>query len=109
MNQRRRIFFIIFGVYHLVILIFVLFIEAQKEDLGLLYGLYSKIWVMRYGAMLGVLLFVVDFIWNWIETRDRGREKDVMRHENNTLKAKVYDLQQPAKEPVKESSAGAKS
>jgi hypothetical protein len=109
MNQRRRIFFIIFGVYHLVVMIFVLFIEAQKEDLSLLYSLYSKIWVMRYGAMLGVLLFVVDFIWNWIESRNSGREKDVMRHENNTLKAKVYDLQQPIKEPRKESSAGAKS
>lgn len=109
MNQRRRIFFIIFGIYHLVTLFFVLFIEAQKEDLSLLYGLYSKIWMMRYGAMLGVLLFAIDFIWNWIETRNSGREKDVMRLENNTLKAKVYDLQQPPAEPVKESSAGTKS
>ena len=109
MNQRRRIFFIIFGIYHLVTLFFVLFIEAQKEDLSLLYGLYSKIWMMRYGAMLGVLLFAIDFIWNWIETRNAGREKDVMRLENNTLKAKVYDLQQPPAEPVKESSAGTKS
>lgn len=108
MNKRRRIFFIIFGIYHLVTLIFVLFIEAQKEDLSLLYGLYSKIWVMRYGAMLGVLLFVTDFIWNWIETRNAGREKDVMRHENNTLKAKVYDLQQPAKDALKEPSTGSK-
>jgi len=109
MNQRRRIFFIIFGSYHLLILFFILFIEAQKEDLSLLYGLYSKLWMMRYGAMLGVLLFAVDFIWNWIETRNLGREKDVMRHENNTLKAKVYDLQQPPVEPIKESSADSKS
>jgi hypothetical protein len=106
MNQRRRIFFIIFGAYHLITLFFVLFIEAQKEDLSLLYGLYSKIWVMRYGAMFGVLLFAIDFIWNWIETRNSGREKEVMRHENNTLKAKVYDLQQPANTPVKEPGAG---
>jgi hypothetical protein len=109
MNQRRRIFFIIFGSYHLLILFFVLFIEAQKEDLSLLYGLYSKLWMMRYGAMLGVLLFVIDFIWNWIETRNGDREKDIMRHENNTLKAKVYDLQQPPVESTKESSAGSKS
>ncbi len=109
MNQRRRIFFIIFGTYHLVTLFLILFIEAQKEDLGLLYGLYSKIWMMRYGAMLGVLLFVIDFTWNWIENRNTIREKEVMRHENNTLKAKVYDLQQPAAEPIKDSSAGSPS
>jgi hypothetical protein len=108
MNQRRRIFFIIFGSYHLLTLFFIIFIEAQKEDLSLLYGLYSKIWVMRYGAMLGVLLFVTDFIWNWIENRNSGREKDVMRHENNTLKAKVYDLQQPKVESIKDSPSGAK-
>lgn len=109
MNQRRRIFFIIFGSYHLVTLFFVLFIEAQKEDLGLLYGLYSKIWMMRYGAMLGVLLVAVDITWNWIETRNAVREKDGMRLENNTLKAKVYDLQQSPQVEVKDSSAGAKS
>jgi hypothetical protein len=66
-------------------------------------------WLMRYGAMFGLLLFVIDFIWNWVENRNAGREKEVMRHENNTLKAKVYDLQQPATSPVKDSSAGAKS
>ncbi len=106
MNQRRRIFFIIFGVYHLSILISILVIE--KADLGLLLDLYGKIWVIRYGALIGVLLFVIDFIWNWIETRNSGREKEVMRHENNTLKAKVYDLQQPIKDPIKEPAAGSK-
>jgi hypothetical protein len=109
MNQRRRIFFILFGSYHLLTLIFILFIEAQKEDLSLLYGLYSKIWMMRLGAMFGLLLFVIDFIWNWIENRNAGREKEVMRHENNTLKAKVYDLQQPVPGPIKDSPTGAKS
>ncbi len=109
MNQRRRIFFVIFGSYHLVTLFLILFIEAQKEDLGLLYGLYSKIWMMRYGAILGVLLFIVDFIWNWIETRNAEREKEIIRHENNTLKARVYDLQQPPAGDVKEQSSGAKS
>jgi len=105
MNQRRRIFFIIFGSYHLLTLFFILFIEAQKEDLSLLYGLYSKIWMMRYGAMLGLALFLIDFIWNWVENRNTDREKEVMRHENNTLKAKVYDLQQPVPEPIKKDSA----
>ncbi len=107
MNRRRRIFFIVFGSYHLLTLIFVLFIEAQKEDLGLLYSLYGKISLMRWGAMLGVLLFATDAIWNFFEMRNSGKEKEIMRHENNTLKAKVYDLQQPSKEPLKP-QAGAK-
>ncbi len=101
MNKRRRIFFIVFGSYHLLTLIFVLFIEAQKADLSLLYGLYGKIALMRWGAILGLLLFVIDASWNFFETKSSGKEKEAMRHENNTLKAKVYDLQQPSKEPLK--------
>ena len=101
MNKRRRIFFIIFGSYHLFILIFVLFIEAQKADLSLLYSLYGKIALMRWGAVLGLLLFVIDASWNFFETKSSGKEKEAMRHENNTLKARVYDLQQPSKEPLK--------
>ncbi len=109
MNQRRRIFFIIFGIYHLMILIFTLYIEATKEDIGKMLDLHGYIWLLPYGAMFGLLLFLTDFIWNWIEHRNAGRVKEVMRHENNTLKAKVYDLQQPATSPVKDSPAGAKS
>jgi hypothetical protein len=108
MNKRRRIFFIIFGSYHLFIFFFVLFIEAQKADLSLLYSLYGKIAWMRWGSILGLLLFVIDASWNFFETKSSGKEKDAMRHENNTLKAKVYDLQQPGKEPVKASSSVAK-
>jgi hypothetical protein len=97
MNKRRRIFFLIFGIYHLFVLGFIIFIEAQKEDLSLLYALYSKIWLMRNGAILGLVLFAIDFVWNWLEKRSALKQQDIMRHENNTLKAKVYDLQQAEK------------
>ncbi len=105
MNQRRRIFFYIFGVYHLFILFFVIYVESQKEDLSVLYGLYSKISMLKYGAVLGIILFVVDFAWSWFESRNNRKEHDTLLHENNTLKAKVYDFQEAAKPPVKEAPA----
>ncbi|MBL7863167.1 MAG: hypothetical protein JNJ65_18550 [Cyclobacteriaceae bacterium] len=95
MNQRRRIFFAIFGVYHLIILIFVIYIESNKEDFGILSQLYSRISLMKYGAVLGIILFLVDFVWSWLDNKNSQKEHDTLRHENNTLKAKVYDLQQP--------------
>jgi ABC-type transport system involved in cytochrome bd biosynthesis fused ATPase/permease subunit len=104
MNQRRRIFFIVFGVYHLIILIFTIVVE--KADLGFLIDLYGKIWLMRWGAILGLGLFSADVVWTWLESRNTTKEKDAMRHENNTLKAKVYDFQQAAKEPVKQPGEG---
>lgn len=97
MNKRKRIFFGVFGGYHLVILLFVIYIESNKEDFGILSQLYSKISLLKYGAVLGIILFAVDLIWSWIDNRNAQKEHDSLRHENNTLKAKVYDLQQPAK------------
>ncbi|HRG08468.1 MAG TPA: hypothetical protein PLJ08_07800, partial [Cyclobacteriaceae bacterium] len=61
------------------------------------------------GALLGVVLFAIDVVWHFIEMRTARKEHEILRHENNTLKAKVYDLQQSPKQPVKEApSSGAK-
>lgn len=110
MNQRRRIFFAIFGGYHLIILFFVIYIDSNKEDFGILSQLYGKISLLKYGAVLGVVLFLADFIWTWIETRNAEKAQEAMRLENNTLKAKVYDFQQAAKPVEKEKpSADTKS
>lgn len=107
MNQRRRIFFGIFGVYHFAILMFVIYIESNKEDFGLLSQLYSKLSLLKYGAVLGIVLFIVDLIWNFLETRNAQKEHDTLRLENNTLKAKVYDFQESAKPVIKENPPAA--
>ncbi len=102
MNQRRRIFFAIFGVYHLIILFFTFYIGSKNIDFGVLANLYAKISMLKYGALLGVVLFLADFIWTWIETKNAEKAQEALRLENNALKAKVYDFQQAGKPVVKE-------
>ncbi len=102
MNQRRRIFFAIFGGYHLIILFFTFYLGSKNIDFGVLAKLYAKISMLKYGAILGLTLFLVDLVWNWIETRNAEKEQEALRLENNTLKAKVYDFQEAAKPVVKE-------
>lgn len=97
MNKRRIIFFAIFGVYHLVILIFTSYIDAKKQDLSVLTSMYSFLHLFKYGAMLGLILFATDFIWNWIDNRAIAKEKEAFEFEINNLKAKVYDLQESTK------------
>jgi len=104
MNQRRRIFFAIFGLYQLLIFLFVIYVESRK-DLSDLLSLYNQVKLFKYGALLGVVLFLIDVIWHFLETRNANREHETLRHENNTLKAKVYDLQQKTPAPVKETPA----
>ena len=100
MNQRRRIFFGIFGLYHILIFIFVIYVESRK-DLGDLLGLYGQLKLIKYGPLLGVLLIVIDVIWHFVEMRAVRQEHEALRLENNTLKAKVYDLQHTSNPLVK--------
>lgn len=108
MNQRRLIFFAIFGLYHIFIFVFAMYVESRK-DLAELLNLYDQVKLFKYGALLGLVLFAIDMIWSIAEGRRTKREYEALRHENNTLKAKVYDLQQtPKTESVQASSSGTK-
>lgn len=97
MNKRRLIFFAIFGVYHIIILIFTSYIDAQKQDLGVLTSLYGYLHLFKYGAALGLLLLAIDFIWSWRVNMMANRESESLNFEINNLKAKVYDLQEASK------------
>ncbi len=97
MNKRRLIFFAIFGVYHLGILLFTTYIDAQKQDLGVLTSLYSYLHLFKYGAGLGLVLLLVDIIWSWRINVNSNRKSESLNFEINNLKAKVYDLQEANK------------
>lgn len=97
MTKNRIIFFSIFGGYHLIALLFTLYMDAQRQDFGLLTKMLSNISLFKYGAFLGLVLFIVDFVWTWKDRKKSQAEADTMRHENNTLKAKVYDMQEASK------------
>jgi hypothetical protein len=94
MNKRRLIFFGIFGAYHLLAFIFTLIIQYNSS---LLFQLVGYISWFKYGTFLGLLLVVIDFIWWWRESKSFEKNEEAARHENNTLKAKVYDLQETSK------------
>ena len=108
MNKRRVIFFVIFGVYHLIILVFTSYVDAQKQDLGVLTSMYGWLHLFKYGAVLGLILFAIDFIWSWRLTKSSEKEQEALSFEINNLKAKVYDLQEankPQPEPNPESES----
>ncbi len=104
MNQRRVIFMSIFGLYHLFTLLFVVYIENQK-DLGKLIDLYQKISWFKYGAILGLILFSVELGWTFWDQYQARKKQEGLRLENNTLKAQVYDFQQAAKKQAEQSSS----
>lgn len=52
---------------------------------------------MKYGAFLGLILLVVDVLWDRSSMKESEKQKDALTHELNTLKAKLFDLQEAAK------------
>lgn len=98
MNQKRLIFYSIFGVYQISAFIFTLIMES---DTGFLFQLVSYVKWFKYATFLGLVLVVVDVAWWWLDARAAKKEQEASRLENNTLKAKVYDMQQASKDQPK--------
>ncbi len=96
MAKNRLIFYCIFGAYQLAAFIFTIVIDSNTSAL---FSMAGYVPVFKYAAFVGVLLIVVDFAWSWRQQAKAERETEEFRHENNTLKAKIYDLQQPSKQP----------
>lgn len=67
MNTRRIVFLSLFGVYQLAIFAFTLILE--HSDFSFLIDLFTKIRFFKYGAMLGVLLLVIEFVWSRNDAR----------------------------------------
>jgi hypothetical protein len=103
MNKRRLIFFSIFGAYQVFAFIFTLLIQYNTS---LLFKMVSYISWFKYGTFFGIMLLVVDAIWWMRESKSIQKNEEASRHENNTLKAKVYDLQEASKvKPITNSNS----
>jgi hypothetical protein len=98
MTRSRAIFFSIFGAYHASAFLFTWYVDTQQKDFGFLTSMLSKLSLFKYGALLGVILFAIDFGWTYLDKKNSAHEAEEAAHENNLLKAKMYDLQGNSKE-----------
>jgi hypothetical protein len=94
MTRARIIFYIAFGVYSLGVFIFTLVMENSAS---FLFKLIGYVGVFKYITFLGLAMIIADFVWMYLDHRRFKKAEEASRHENNVLKAKVYDLQEGAK------------
>jgi cell shape-determining protein MreC len=97
MKKNRLIFYAVFGAFHLILTIFSFYVDSQKNDFAFLSRMLGWISTLKWGALLGLLLFIADVIWNMVERKDLAKENTALNNEMNTLKAKLFDLQEDAK------------
>jgi hypothetical protein len=93
MSKNRIIFYLVFLAFHIGAFIFTLLIQ----DFNFLTKIYSYIGMFKYITFFGMAMMLTDIVWSWILNRDSGKEKAALTHELNTLKAKLFDLQEKAK------------
>lgn len=97
MKRNRLIFYSIIGGLHLFIFLFTLYMDSQKNNLQFLVDLQKVIWLLKYAMFVLVLLFVTNIILHLRDNKRHQRENAQLIQELNTLKAKLYDLQEGKK------------
>ncbi len=100
MTNNRLIFYIFFAGFHLFLFFFSLYVDSQKENVQFLITLQSKIWMLKYGSFLGLFLLITSIVWDWRKANLHKKETDHLNHEINSLKAKLFDLQEESRKTV---------
>lgn len=93
MKKNRLIFYSIFGLFHLTSFIFTVTLD---NDTSFLLKMAGWVPAFKWITLFGLLLLVIDLIWSWSIQRENDREKKTLHHELNTLKAKLFDMQEAA-------------
>src|SRR5687768_15305582 len=96
MKKNRVIFYLIFGAFHLFLVFFTMYVEANRNDFSFLTKMLKWMSLMKWGAILGLILLIADAVWSFFAIREFEKEKAMLTHEINTLKAKLFDLQEAA-------------
>jgi hypothetical protein len=94
MKKSRTIFYALFAVFHLGAFIFTVILD---NNTSLLFSMVQYVPLFKYVTLMGLVFLVVDFVWALRATKDLEKEKSTLNHELNTLKAKLFDLQEASK------------
>jgi hypothetical protein len=97
MNRSRLIFYSVFGLFHLSAFIFTVMLD---NDTSLLFKMVRYVPSFKWLTLFGLLMLVADVVWLFMVHRTSAKEKAALTLELNTLKAKLFDLQEAAKKQV---------
>jgi len=97
MKRNRLIFYSVFGVLHLFIFFFSIYMDSQQDNVQFLFQMQGKIWMLKYCSFMLLILFAANIILHYRDNRRNIREKSQLTQELNSLKVKLYDSQEGKK------------
>src|SRR3989337_611693 len=93
MKRSRLIFYMIFALFHIGAFIFTIVLDNNSS---LLFRMVRWVPSFKWITLVGLVLVCIDFIWYLIAIKEIDREKEALAHEVNSLKAKLFDMQEAA-------------
>lgn len=113
MKKARLLTYVIFFAFHLGFLVTALLIDGilpddpidpeSFSDLGKLIPLlkyFNYIFIVKWVAIIGIILVIVDFIIDFMEKNSFKSEINDLKNELNATKAKMYDMQSTSNKSV---------
>ena len=94
MKKSRWIFYGVFALFHVIAFFFTLYIDSNKNDIQFLISLQSKIGLMKFITLFGMLLITVDILWLLKDQMGFRKEVEKGQIEIKALKAKLFDYQE---------------
>jgi hypothetical protein len=97
MKRNRLIFYSVFGVLHLFIFLFSLYMDSQKDNFQFLIQMQGRIWMLKYCSFFLLILFATNIVLHFRDNKRNINEKAKLNQELDTLKARLFDLQEGKK------------
>lgn len=89
MKNSKSLLFIIYLLFIGISLIFIFFTDAIFDQIGI----QKTLDFLKYWAVFGLILFLFQILISNFSLQNRRKEIDKLQKENNSLKAKIYDIE----------------
>jgi len=94
MKKPKSIFYLVYLLFHVILLAVSVYVNYRSEDFEFLLKLRSNMSLMIYVSVVGLVLFIVNMILISMEARNHRHAKEKLENEVNSMKAKMFDLQE---------------
>ncbi|MTI23017.1 hypothetical protein E1176_18445 [Fulvivirga sp. RKSG066] len=104
MKKPKSIFYIVYFLFHVLLLGVAIYVNYRSEDFEFLLKLRANMTIMIYAAVAGMILFIINMVIITMEVRNHKQKKEKLENEVNSLKAKMFDLEHASSTPAATSS-----
>ena len=94
MIMTKKILYISYIIYIIVSFGFILFTDSLFDQVGI----QNTIDFLKYWSAFGLFLFLIEIVSENVFLKKRQNEIKRLKKENETLKAKIYDIEEKDRE-----------